>query len=440
MGVFLYIAQPKHLTDLEHLLFAAYLIFFAWLVTKTRFFTASELTTPQLVIIFLLKVMAGILYGWIGVYYGELAQMVDTWGYHYEAKSEVALLKTNPSLFFSNIFSSTYTDGYGNFLASENSWWNDLKGTFFLKIIAIFHLLTFSNYYVNVILYSFLSLFGPIALYRVMRDAFPSRRLSILLTAFLIPSVLYWTSGIHKDGFIFAGLCLVIYNIYFGLKQARFTVGRIVVILLGLLVILALRNFLIIPLLPGLLAWVVSHRVRQAKPALVFAGLYLLFIVLFFTARYIHPGLDFPQEVAERQQAFLGLGGGSAVPVNKLTPNPGSFLMNAPQAFSLSTIRPYPSDVKHLLSLAAALEIGVLILMAVAFFIYRKRNGALTPFLLFCIFFAFSVLMMIGYTVNILGAIVRYRSIVLSLLVIPMAAQTDWQRVAKLLSGIMKNK
>jgi len=60
-----------------YILFAAYLIFFAWLVTKVKFFTASGLTSSQLVIIFLLKVMAGIFYGWIGVYYGEMAQMLD---------------------------------------------------------------------------------------------------------------------------------------------------------------------------------------------------------------------------------------------------------------------------------------------------------------------------------------------------------------------------
>jgi hypothetical protein len=47
---------------------------------------------------------------------------------------------------------------------------------------------------------------------------------------------------------------------------------------------------------------------------------------------------------------------------------------------------------------------------------------------------------MIGYTVNILGAIVRYRSIVLSLLIVPMAAKIDWARVNRLFFGNIKNK
>ena len=383
--------------------------------------------------------MAGILYGWIGVYYGEMAQMVDTWGYHYESIKEYELLKSDPKLFFSNIFHNTYNDGYTKFLAVENSWWNDLKGTFFVKTLGIFNLVSFGNYYVNVILYSFISMFGPIAIFRVMKDVFPDRKLPILLATFLVPSVLYWTSGVHKDGLIFVGLSFVIYHIYFALKQNRFSPIRIFYIVMGLLLVLALRNFLIIPILPALFAWILASKL-QRRPVVVFLTIYLVFITLFFTAKFIHPRLNFPEEVVARQEAFLDLGGGSAVTVNKLEPTFPNFAANAPQAFTLSTIRPYPSDVKHLLSLAAATEINFLLLIFIAFVFWRKKGTQTSTFLLFCVFLSFSVLMMIGYTVNILGAIVRYRSVVLSLLIIPMVAKIDWDKVGRLFLGNIKNK
>jgi hypothetical protein len=47
---------------------------------------------------------------------------------------------------------------------------------------------------------------------------------------------------------------------------------------------------------------------------------------------------------------------------------------------------------------------------------------------------------MIGYSVNILGAIVRYRSIVLSLLLVPVMANIDWSRVGRAFLGNMDNK
>ena len=418
---------------MEHLLFAAYLILFAWLVTKVKFFVTSGLTPAQLVIIFLLKVMAGIFYGWIGVYYGELAQMVDTWQYHYEGLKEYELLKSDPITFFSNIFHSSYASGYGGFLASENSWWNDLKGTSFIKFVSLLNLFSFGNYYVNVIFYSFITLFGPVALYRVMRNVFSESKFSILLATFLIPSFLYWTSGIHKDGLIFLGYGLLAYCFYFGFKEGYFSLKKIGGILIGFLLVLLLRNFLIITLIPPLIGWGIVHKWKR-KPILTFSVIYAIFIFLFFIARYLHPSFNFPEVVVDRQQAFMKLRGGSAVEVTHLEPNFSSFVQNFPQALSLTTLRPFPGDVKHLLSLAAFLEIFSLLLLFLLFLIWRRPSNPTNNFLLFCTFLSFSVLLMIGYSVNFLGAIVRYRSIVLPFLIVPVVAKIDWSRILRLVN------
>lgn len=419
---------------MEHLIFSAYLVLFAWLVTRTPFFTASGLARPQLVILYLLKVMAGILYGWIGVYYGEMAQMVDTWAYHFESVQEYKLLLSDPAVFFSSIFRNTYHEGYSRFLASESSWWNDLKGTIFVKLLAVFNVFSFGNYYTNVIFYSYLTLFGPVAVYRVMTDVFRHNHFAILLAVFLVPSFLYWTSGLHKEGLLFLGVALSIYGTYFSLKESRITFLRLFLILLGLLLVLTLRNFLMIPLLPALLAWLLSSRIK-AKPWMVFTATYLLFILLFFTAGYLHDRLNFPEAVVSRQEAFLRLGGNSAVEVSRLQPTFTSFLANLPQAFTLSTIRPYPSDVHHLLSLAAAAEISFLLLIAFVCLFFRSGNFIFSSVLLFCLAYSFSVLLMIGYSVNVLGAIVRYRSIVMTLPFLVVIAQADWQRIEKMLTS-----
>ncbi|MBD0378062.1 MAG: hypothetical protein ICV51_20845 [Flavisolibacter sp.] len=423
---------------MEHLLFAGYLILFAWLVTKINFFTRSGLTAAQLIILFLLKVMAGIFYGWIGVYYGEMAQMMDTWAYHYASIQEAHLLQQNPQQFFTGLFQNDYHD-YGRFLSSENSWWNDLHSNFLIKIFALFQLLSFGNYYINVIFYSFITLFGPIAVYRIMILEFPAKKIVVLLATFLVPSFLYWTSGIHKDGLIFLGLALITFHFYFGLRKG-FTWYGIVTIMLGLLVILVLRNYLLLILVPALIAWWLAEQLRF-KPLLTFGVVYASFIFLFFSARHIHSGLDFPKAVVEKQQAFLKLKGGSFVPVREIEPNVLSFIINAPQALSLTVLRPYPSDVKHLLSLAAAVEVVLLLLLFLTFLVFFRHYGApIDPFLLFCLFFSLSVLLTIGYTVNFLGAIVRYRSIILPFLVVPLAAHIDWNRIGAIFLGEIKTK
>ncbi|HQV07416.1 MAG TPA: hypothetical protein PKW62_11670, partial [Chitinophagaceae bacterium] len=58
----------------------------------------------------------------------------------------------------------------------------------------------------------------------------------------------------------------------------------------------------------------------------------------------------------------------------------------------------------------------------------------------FCLFFSFSLLLAIGFSVNNLGAIVRYRSVVIPLLVVPMIAQTDWKRFEQTFSKYISFK
>lgn len=421
------------------MLFAGYLVLFAWLVTKVRFFTKSGLTPAQLVIIFLLKVMAGIFYGWTGVYYGELAQLMDTWTYHYGSIKLSEILVKNPSEFFHELFNNSYKHGFGRFLYSENSWWNDLKGNFLLMILSVFNIFSFGHYYINVIFYSFISFFGPIAVYHVMQDVFPDKKGTVLIASFLIPSFIYWTSGIHKEGIIFVGLALVIYHLYFGVKEKRFPLHRVLLILFGFTLVLALRNFLIITLVPALIAWLLAERLPY-KPVWVFAGAYLLFVVVFFTARSIHPALDFPEAVVVKRGEFLQLHGNSSIPMPQLEATAGSFLVNAPHAFSLAAIRPYPADVHHLLSLAAAIEINLLLLIFALFLVLRQRERSWTPFLWFGVALSVSILFMIGYSVNNLGAIVRYRSIVLPFLMVPIIALIDWSRVSSYILGNIKFK
>jgi hypothetical protein len=426
---------------LEYLLFVGYLVLFAWLVTKTKFFVRSGLSSPQLVIILFLKVMAGIFYGWVGIYYGNHAQMVDTWSFHYSSIEEYNLLFKNPHEYLVNLFRDPYEGGISKFFDTENSYWNDLKGNFFIKVLSIFNIFSFGHYYTNIIFYSFISMFGPIAIYRVMTDVYPGKKWQSLIAVFLLPSFLYWASGLHKEGLIFLGFSFVIFNFYHALKRRRFTANNVIFILLGLLLVLILRNFLIIILIPALIAWFLASRLPR-KPLTVFGICYACFVIVFFTAKFVNANLDFPQTVVTKQKEFVALHGNSSVPMQKLEPTFSSFIINTPQAVSLSILRPYPSDVKHLLSLAAAVETDVLLFLFLIFLLWRRKNAKPAQssiFIYFCVFLSLSVLITIGYAVNNLGAIVRYRSIVLPLLLCPVFCGINWQNIYTLLFNNINN-
>lgn len=414
---------------MENLLFAAYLVLFAWLVTSVRFFRGSGLSNPQLVILLLLKVMTGIFYGWMGIYYGDTAQMLDTWAHHRNGLMEYEILKTNPQEYFTNLFRDPYQGGgVQSFFGSADSYWNDLKGNMFAKVLSIFDIFSFGNYYINVVFYSFLTLFGPIAIYRVMIDVFPGQKVAVMIGCFLLPSFLYWSSGIHKEGAIALGIGLVVYHFYFGLRDNRWSAGRILSIALGLLLLLTLRNFVLAILAPALVAWWLAS--RQPRRALgVFILFYGVCLLLFFGLRYIDPRLDFPQAVVNKQAAFTALKGSTSIDTRPLEPAPWSFALNIPQAIFMSAARPLPTDANHILSMAAAAEVMLLWLLVLIQLAFPLRGRKMNSFLWFTVFFSATLLLAIGFSVNNLGAIVRYRSVIFPLLVTPILAGVDWQRL-----------
>lgn len=423
---------------MDFLLFVIYLFLFAWLVTKTRFFTASGLSTATLLSLFLLKVIAGIFYGWMGTHYSGTAQMVDTWNYHAQGIRELEVLFDRPAEYFTNLFHNPYPDGYSKLFASSGSFWNDLKSNIFIKFISILDLLSQGRYYVNVIFFAYITLFGPIAVFRVMKEQFPQKEKWILAAIFLCPSFLYWSSGIHKEGLLFLGLSLIIYHAYFTIKEKHISIKRTAGLFLGLFLLFTLRNAMLIIVVPALIAWAAALR-WQKRIALTFAVVYLIFFTLFFTLRYINPRLDFPQAVVEKQQAFVNLVGYSSIPIRSLEPTAVSFLINLPQALSLSALRPYPSDIRHLPSLFSAIETA-LILIILLLFIFFKRPRTHPPdaVLYFTAYLSFTLLLVVGFSVNNLGAIVRYRSIVLPLILIPVLAGMDWKRIFGLFSNSKK--
>lgn len=423
---------------MEYFLFTAYLFLFAWLVTRISFFKKAGLSYSQLVILFLLKILAGILYGWIGIYYGQFAYMYDTWGFHYAGLEETKLIFDHPAEYFNNFLYSGYEDKYGGLLASDNSWWNDLKGNMFIKILSVFNILSFGNYYINVIYYSFITLTGPIALFRVMNDVFPGKKMQVIVATFLIPSFAYWASGIHKDGLIFMAISLLVYHVYFGMKDRFLSLKRIMVILISLLIILIFRNYILALLLPALTAWYLSKR-SPKRMIPIFISVYMFSVILFFTLRYISPALDIPQAVINKQNAFRQLQGNSSIRPIDLEPTFMSFFKNVPGAISSTILRPHPGDVKHLLSLAAATETVILFLIFICFIIWRKNGFQSKEFLLFCVFFSLSFLLAIGYTVNFMGAIVRYRSIIIPFIYVPVICLIDWDRIAGYLFNNIRN-
>jgi hypothetical protein len=239
------------------------------------------------------------------------------------------------------------------------------------------------------------------------------------LGVFLLPSTLFWCSGIHKDGLILSAIGLVVYNFYQLLKNKKGALRRIALIGFCLVLIFGLRNYVAIAILPALFAWWLSYRLFQFKWT-PFVVVYSLGILLFFGIGFLIPTIDFPNYIVQKQMEFRQLEGTSTVNMQPLQPTLISFIKNSPSAIDMAFFRPHIREARNLSYIPAALENLVFIALLIATIFWRNKKVLFSYALIFCLVFSVSVLLLSGYTITLSGAIVRYRSVVLPLLITPL--------------------
>ncbi len=410
-----------------YLLFFVYLILFCWLLTKIRFIVSSGLGNRTIIILFLLKILAGIANAWITLYH---YQGTDSAFFHIQGIAEYHLLFTEPAKYLSNIFDHNNTTSFTSIFDTTDSFWNNLRSNIIIKLLSIFDIFSGCNYFINSLFYNFLVFFGSISIYKIFIQLFPGKRNIIIVTVFLLPSFIYFTSGIHRDGLIFLALAIVCYNMFQILRCKAFTYIRVIYVLAALLLVFVLRNFVFIALIPALIAWILSEK-RTAFIFPSFAAVYILFVIMFFSLKFIHPKLDLPGYVSSRQIAFIEIAksGASSLNINPLFPDFRSFFNNCPQAMNHAFMRPYLSESFTFLYIPAAIEVFIYELLFLLYIFFPIKNYGKDPFLYFGFFFTVSMYIMIGYTIPILGAIVRYRSIYVPFIICPLISSINIQKL-----------
>ena len=411
------------------MLFFIYLSLFAWLLTKIKFVTNTGLSTKIITGLFVLKVLTGCVYALIMM---ENNGMADTVFFHKEGLKEYHLLLYDPKQYVINFFHSGYQNGYDGLLSSENSYWKDLQGNMIIRFLSLCNIFSFGNYYVNVIFYNFVIFFGGIGLYRVYNNIYPNKNNLLIGTCFLLPSLLIYTSTIHKEGLIFAAIGIVVYNMYAVLHKNNFTWWRFIYIVFALVFIFLQRNYVILAMLPAIFAWVAATK-KKNSPLLWFSIIYILGIIVFFTAHCVSPKLNLPQSIINKQTDFKQFSTAlTYIQLDTLQPTFKSFVLNAPQATAHGFLRPFFSDIKLSASLLPlAIEIFVYEILFILFILFKDKKSSKAPFEYFGFFFSISILLIIGYTIPVIGAIVRYRSIYLPFILTPIICTIDWQKIKK---------
>lgn len=415
----------------SYFLFPTYAILFSWLIYKSKWVRSSGLPIKLLVFFFILKILAGCIYG----YWYSYQEHADTWSFHAGGLAEYELLFEDPWHYFTNLFHTDYPNGWGNIFANENSDWNDLKDHLMIKFISVMNIFSFGNYYVNVVIYSFITFFGFIFLYKGLTDFYGNLTKVATFFLFLTPSCLFWTSGLHKDGLILFFIGLIIYQLYKILIARNLDWKSGLLVTSALILLLLLRSYVMLAILPPIIAMIICYSLK-VSPLKIFVTVYAVGIVIFFLSDLIHPNVSLPQRIVDLRLDFQKMTGGSSLYQTKLEGGFISFLVHIPEAIDHAILRPYLWQAKGISEVVAGLEVFMfLVIILVMALFHRILPGKPIDWFLAC--FSLSLLLFIGFVVSFSGAMVRYRAIYLMIILVVSCQYIDHR---KLISVFQKTR
>jgi hypothetical protein len=422
------------------LLALGYMALFLVIVHRTGFFHVDGVPRRWVQGAFVAKVLAGTALWALYTYVFVDRPNADIYRYFDDSAVMYGALKTAPGDYLRMLtgigndsphFDSQYYRVMNNWYRQyESNMYNDAHTI--IRFNALVRLFSFGSIHVHTVFAAFLAFVGSIGMAKAVGVLLQRLEKLVFLAVFVVPSVLFWSSGVIKETFLMFALGLLIW-LLFGLAQGRLN-GAVLLLAVPLTTLLYfLKFYVLLSMVPALLAlgWC---RFRPSRPWLKFAVVHLVFLVAGANSEKMVPGFDILDTLAWKQKDFIGLAvsvnSGSFVPTPYLEPTLISFVSAAPHALYTTFLGPLTAWRNGALGLISAIE--TLVLLAVVILLLRHRRpwkDVDQAFLYYCISFCLLLALVIGWTTPVMGAVVRYRVPFLPFLLFAALSVTDVERL-----------
>ncbi len=237
------------------------IVFFSFLVLKLRFFNLPGIKKRYVLIALYLKIIAGFGLTYLYTQYYPDRNKADIFKFFDDSKIMHDALKDNPSDYFRMMLGYENDNSYFDqkYYTVMNNWYRKYETVTYnnthtiIRINAFFRLFSFGFFQVHNLLMAFLAFIGLIALFKTFQVYFKTRSYELFFAIFLIPSLLFWTSGALKESILIFGLGIFIYTMqqitFIGLNFAR-----ILTILLSSILLFYTKMYVLGILIPLLIA------------------------------------------------------------------------------------------------------------------------------------------------------------------------------------------
>ena len=417
------------------ILLIVYFLLLSVLIFQWRFFRESSIPQWLVLSLWIIKVLAGFSVLWVyQVYYGGHRNTGDVFKYFDDAE-----------VLYRSFLAGHYTDffsmltGYHassselmRYYADTDFWFKHFnygllnENRTMIRINLFLRLFSGGNIYVHSLFFSFFAFIGSWALFKALVSFFQKKEYLLLSGILLIPSVLFWSSSIMKETLIIAELGFLV---FFLINKKYF----------GVFVFLGMLFFTKIYVFAALLPGVVSFFMMTEKDRLLslkVVGVHLGFLLLVWLSSF--SPYNIVEIIANKQNDFINMvqqvSAGSAFEMNRLQPHFFSIMQQVPAGFFNGLLRPLPSDVHNAFGMMAVAENGILVFfLLVLLFFFRRSHKSIRGIEMLLLSFSFILIILVGLTTPVAGAIVRYRIPSVLFLFVIMLYHLDTQRLFEVL-------
>lgn len=305
---------------LDIILFLGYTALFVFLIRRMKFFETEHVSRTLISSVFLLKIAAGTALWFIYTRLYPDRLTADIFKYFDDGKVIYNTLFSDPADYFKMLFGIPdaslehyYRDDMRHWSREFNQGLYNENRTL-IRFNALIDLFSFGNYHVHTVFMCFLSTLGLMGIFKAFSAFLTGKSKELFAAVFLLPSVLFWGSGVLKEGLILFALGMCLYH-YSKLLNEKMGILRIASVLIFLLLLSITKLYVLLVILPALIAQGWISKTKNSYPEIK----YLTVLALYFSAGLLIPNYDFPFMLLEKQRQAVYMSQGGSYIANHTT-------------------------------------------------------------------------------------------------------------------------
>lgn len=413
----------------EVLIFLLYLGLLSIVVEKSKFFHIPFAQKSLVRVLWSVKVLASIAFLLVYTLYEPYKTGNDSKVYFSDGAVLHETASTNPDAFL-RIFFGKPNSQDANIIKKMNYWNRPYDSVIpndnrtIIRINALMHFVSFGNYMVHLLLMSFFSFIGLMALYKSIVLMNYKQKWIAIIPVFLIPSTLFWSGGNIKEPILVLALGMSVW--YFFKTINYFKYSRLLLFLLYMTLLFSIKSYVLFLLIPIMIGFLASKSFKKVPVWGVYLLSYFIFIGLGLLLAYFKPSYSFVHLIYAKNVHFINMvntfQSGSTFAIPNLESSFVDILINTPLAIFNAISRPWIWEADIWTKQLAAIE-NIVLFSALLFLIYKIdfRMSIRNSYFWFCLIFAISLLALSGLVTPNMGALVRYKSPALPFLFVALS-------------------